>query len=196
MPRRHTTLKYRTFPIACISCNRLRQKIDVKPEDLLTTPLLGTSIETKPHSIDVVVNRPVEHHRAFVSRGARNNEGVPTSAHYENVFYLFTPPDLWRSRGEETIGHGDIVYNFLTDSAESRDRFLERHSLSGPLILEASGAEPAKFYQADPGYHIHILVKVSVFTCVMHPKVRARKPGRCQICSMDLLETVDETAYE
>jgi cytochrome oxidase Cu insertion factor (SCO1/SenC/PrrC family) len=55
------------------------------------------------------------------------------------------------------------------------------------LALAASVAlAPASFAQAKPGARSKAPAAGDYYTCVMHPEVRAKKPGHCPKCHMDL----------
>jgi cytochrome oxidase Cu insertion factor (SCO1/SenC/PrrC family) len=53
------------------------------------------------------------------------------------------------------------------------------------LVASAAHA-PAAFAQAKSGAQSKATAAGDYYTCVMHPEVRAQKPGRCPKCHMDL----------
>jgi len=51
--------------------------------------------------------------------------------------------------------------------------------------------EAAPSTSADAGAHDHGRKAPTVWTCSMHPQIRSSKPGKCPICSMDLIPVAE-----
>lgn len=66
----------------------------------------------------------------------------------------------------------------------------------GWLFFHNSGSKNNANPQTKEEVHNHSAEETEIWTCSMHPQIRSDKPGKCPICSMDLISLQKTTANE
>jgi len=66
----------------------------------------------------------------------------------------------------------------------------------GWLFFHNSGSKNNANPQTKEEVHNHSAEETGIWTCSMHPQIRSDKPGKCPICSMDLIPLQKTTANE
>lgn len=66
----------------------------------------------------------------------------------------------------------------------------------GWLFFHNSGRKNNANPQTKEEVHNHSAEETEIWTCSMHPQIRSDKPGKCPICSMDLIPLQKTTANE
>ena len=162
-------------------------------EGLVTVTVKGTSIDSLPLEVDVLVADPAKEVGILLRKGAEKFANAPTAVMYRGVRYFFMKSDNWNPgmRGR-TLANGDVAYLYRAESPKAEGDFATEYGLKKHAILKTTSGDKT-LYVASPGYYVFFLVKREVYVCPMHANVVEKQKGQCPTCGMDLVST---TIYE
>lgn len=156
---------------------------------LVTVSVRGIDVDIAPDSVDLFVADPEAEARKAARRWGVKvcdfEDGKMVT--YRGIFYSFVPGQV-KLQGL-TLQEGDVVYSFLMESDEQKQRLLQRANLGKPVgYSQGPEGSASAVYAGEEGYYAAVLAPSTYYTCSMHPEVVQDAPGECPKCGMELIE--------
>ena len=165
-------------------------------KDPVRITLEGTTLSRLPIGVSVVTDTPIKDLEAFLKEASPEAKSAPGPEQHaalkNGVRYDFVRAGkVPKHAGQRKFQPGDVIYTIVVGSIEEAELLAKKHSLKQ---IESTISETGRFsalHEAEKGYYVVLAKPGTVHTCVMHPKVRNKKDGKCPICEMSLIPLKD-----
>lgn len=157
-------------------------------ENLIVVTLRGTQIDKVPHHMDIFVAEP-----QGAARGTREAMLTAREANLATILmscdgrhFMYRTLVQWPyAQLKHAPKLGDVVYAFRFRNAEAAESFVRKYGLT---LITKSSDNQLRLYGADPQYYVVAEIIGTVYKCMMHPQIEKPEPGKCPLCSMDLVK--------
>ncbi len=194
MLKKLTFLLFTVCMVAVVSLSTTTEPTTTKrteAQNLVSIQVTGTTIDLVPKRIDVITTSPeVEIRKIVAAGGKKNKRDVPNAVFFRGILYIFGTPESWNKATNHKFEDRDVIYTYFVESRKERAEFMTKYKLTKVTDLKGKTGHSSPLYRASPGYYVLIMAPVTKFTCAMHPQIAKSEPGKCSICSMDLIQVV------
>lgn len=195
MPR--YSFLFAVFTTVACGCSQESKQNNPTP-NIISIQVKGATIDALPSRVSIITADPAKAVSDLIESGAGERDPFPHHAIRHGVPHGFFTPKEWSNLCSSPVfQNGDVIYDYLFDSADEKDAFVRRYGLEKNVEIEYKEANDEikieikdSLYIASPQYYVRCSIKTIMYTCPMHPlEKNVQKPGKCPICEMSLVGT-------